>query len=74
MREKERKWEKNKNGRTGALQFIHWKKKSPITMYTNGLYSHQDKKKYQKQQKHLNVTRTKWEKKTKKMQQKGHNV
>ena len=54
--------EKKKNGRTGALKFIHWqKKKSLITVYTNGLYSHQDKKKNQKQQKHLTITRTKWE-------------
>ena len=52
--------EKKKNGRIGALKFINWKK-SPITVYTNGLYSHQDNQKYQKQQKHLTVTRTKWE-------------
>ena len=64
--------EKKKNGRTRALKFIHWKK-SIFTVYTNGLYSHQDKQKYQKQQKHLTATRTKWEE-IKRVQQKGHSV
>ena len=36
-------------------------KKSPVTVCTNGLYSHQDKQNYQNQQKQLTVTRIKWE-------------
>ena len=67
MGENKKKW------RTGALNFIHRKKTSPITVYTNGLYSHQDKKKYQKQQKYLTITRTKWEE-IKRVQQKVHSV
>ena len=64
--------EKKKNGRTGALNFIHGKT-SLITVYTHGLYSHQDKQKYQKQQKYLTITRTKWEE-IKRVQQKVHSV
>ena len=67
-----RKWKENegrrKNGKNGAL-CLFIAENSPITVYTNGLYSHQDKRKCQKQQKHLTFTRTKLEE-TKKMQQK----
>ena len=65
MRENGREEEKRGNW---SPKVYSKKKKSPITVYTNGLYSHQDKQKYQKQQKHLTITRTKWEE-TKKMQQ-----
>ena len=55
--------EKKKSGKTEALRAknLFTGQKVPFTMYTNGLYSHQDKQNYQKQQKHLTVTRTKWE-------------
>ena len=54
--------EKKKSGKTGALcarKFIHWKK-SLVTECTIGLYSHQDKKSYQNQQKQLTY-KDKWE-------------
>ena len=55
------------NGReewkTGALRTksLFTRKKFVFTVYTNGLYNHQDKQNDQKQQKHLIVTRKKWE-------------
>ena len=65
MKENGRKGEKRENW-SPKFYFLE---KSPITVHTIGLYSHQDKKKYQKQQKHLTVTRRKWEE-AKKMSQK----
>ena len=55
--------EKKKSGKAGALRgkILVTGKKSPVTVYTIGLYSHQDKQNYQNQQKQLTVTRTKWE-------------
>ena len=55
--------DKKKSGSTGALRTksLFTGQKSPFTVYTNGLYSHQDKQNYQNQQNHLTVTRTKWE-------------
>ena len=55
--------EKKKSGKTGALRAksLFTGQKSPFIVYTNGLYSHQDKQNYQNQQKKLTVTRTKWE-------------
>ena len=55
--------EKKKIGKTGALRAksLFTGKKSPVTVCTIGLYSHQDKQNYQNQQKQLTVTRTKWE-------------
>ena len=55
MREKEKK---------GKLELFAPKvssldKKSPLTVCTNGLYSHQDNTNYQNQQKQLTVIRTK---------------
>ena len=55
--------EEKKSGKTGALRarkfFIQ--KKSPVTVCTIGLYSHNDKKNYKNQQKQLIITRKKWE-------------
>ena len=56
--------EKKKSEKAGALRaksLFTGPKKSPFTVYTNDLYSHQDKQNYQNQQKQLTVTRTKWE-------------
>ena len=55
--------EKKESGKTGALRAksLFTGQKVSFTVYTNGLYSHQDKQNYQKQQKHLTVTGTKWE-------------
>ena len=55
--------EKKKTGKIGALhaKSLFTGQKSPVTVCTNGLYSHQDKQNYQNQQKQLTVTRTKLE-------------
>ena len=55
--------EKKKSGKTGALRTksLFTRKKVSLTVCTNGLYSHQDKKNYKNQQEQLTVTRTKWE-------------
>ena len=58
MRETIREEEKRENW---SPKVYSLEKKVVFTVYTNGLYSHQDKQNYKKQQKHLTVTRTKWE-------------
>ena len=60
MRENEREEEKRENWSPSRQKFIHWKK-SLVIVCTIGLYSHQDKKNYENQQKQLTVTRTKRE-------------